>query len=121
MSNLKEEGQRHVGGRSNTPTTRGRNARPQVLQIHQQTEHEQESNQEDISIGKGLNNCLPIDPKSFLFVLVAVVYLIIGIIHFCYTGDTNMLTTLLASAGAYVGIPEVKALISRGMEKGHDL
>jgi len=53
---------------------------------------------------------------------VAVVYLIIGVIHFCYTGDTSMLTTLLASAGAYVGLPEVKAaLISRGKKGGPDL
>jgi hypothetical protein len=121
MSNLKEEGQRHVGGRSNTPTTRSRNTRPQVLQVHQQTKHEQESNQEDISIGKGLNNCLPIDPKSFLFVLVAVVYLIIGVIHFAQTGDTSMLTTLLGYAGGYIGLEKVTPLFSRGKERGHHL
>jgi len=110
-----------VGERSKTPTTRARNAHSQVSQVHQQPEPEQERNQEDASIGKRLKRCLPTDLKSFLFALVVVVYLIIGVIHFGETGDPSMLAPLLYTVGAYAGLSEGKALFSRGKKGGPDL
>jgi hypothetical protein len=118
MSILKEE-QREV---ANIPMTRNRNARSTVSQVHQQPEPEQTHKQEDASVRERLKSCVPSDTKTLLFALVAIVYLIVGVIHFFgWTGDTSMLTNLLEVVGGYKGLTEITSLFSRGKKGGHDL
>lgn len=57
-------------------------------------------------------NWLPTDTKTFLFALVIVIDLMIGVIHFGKTGDTSMVMSLLGYAAAYVGLSEVKPLFA---------
>ncbi len=64
---------------------------------------------------------LPTDSNTLLFELVAVIYLVIGLIQFSHTGETSMLTTLLTYVGAYVGLAEVKPIFSRGKREDSDL
>ena len=114
-----QEEQRNVEERPKAPTTRERSARSKVSQVHQQPEPEQSRNQEVISAKERLKGCIPTDTKTFLFALVAIVYLIVGVIHFFgWTGDTSMLTILLQIVGGYRGLTEVTAVI---LKKGHDL
>ncbi len=65
------------------------------------------------SLKKIIIGWLPKDSNTFLFELVVVIYLVIGLIHFSRTGETSMLSTLLTYVGTYVGVAEVKPLLSK--------
>ena len=69
--------------------------------------------QEGINAKEWLIRYRPVDLKELLFVLVAVVCLIIGVIHFFRTGDTTMLIEVLSSVGAYAGLKELKDFASK--------
>lgn len=100
--------------RRNTPRRRANKAHLAVSQVHQQPKPKQTRNQEDTTVKERLKGCLPTDTRTFLFALVAIVYLIAGIIHFFgWTGDTSMLTSLLEIVGGYKGLTEVTSLFSR--------
>src|SRR5713226_7427935 len=70
-------------------------------------QQEYETGQAQRSFKETVIRWLPTDANTFLFELVAVIYLVIGLIHFSRTGETPMLTTLLTYVGAYVGLAEV--------------
>lgn len=89
----------------------GKTTLPRELMEEQQPRPEQENDQSSEKLRERLQNCIPDDPKSCLFTLVAVVCLVVGVIQFSHTGDTSMLATLLASVGMYVGLPKVKATL----------
>lgn len=82
-----------------------------------EAQQEHKAGQAQRSFKETLINWLPPDSNTFLFELVAVIYLVVGILHFSRTGDTSMLTTLLTYVGAYIGLAEVKPLFSRGKKK----
>jgi GTPase SAR1 family protein len=84
----------------------------------QQPEPEQENDQDSAKVRERLQDCIPDDPQSCLFTLVAIAYLIAGVIHFCHTGDPSMLTTLLASVGTYAALPRAKATLGSLRRKG---
>jgi len=81
---------------------------------HAEAQQKREPDQAQRSLKETLINWLPRDPKTFLFELVVMTYLIVAVIHFSFTGDTSMLMTLLPYIAAYVGLYEVKPLFSRG-------
>lgn len=81
----------------------------------QQSEPNQNCNQGNANIRDRLKGCFLADSKTFLFALVAIVYLIVSIIRFFgWTGDTTMLDTLLRIVGVYAGLPGVQALLPWG-------
>jgi len=114
MPSLTQQQRTRHAERWNTPRRRATKTYPTVPQVHQQPEPEQENNLEKGSVGELLKGCIPTDSKNCLFILITVVYLIIGVIHFGETGDTSMLTQLLYTAGAYVGLPQVKGFLPWG-------
>lgn len=73
--------------------------------------------QEGTNTKEKLKACLPTDPKTFSFVLVIVTCLIVGVIHFCHTEDTGILTGLLPYVGGYVGLTEAKTALISWKEK----
>jgi hypothetical protein len=77
-----------------------------------EAQQKHEAGQAQRSFKETLINWLPTDANTFLFELVAVIYLVVGILHFSRTGDTSMLTTLLTYVGAFIGLAEVKPLVS---------
>jgi hypothetical protein len=79
------------------------------------------NNQNSAKVRERLQDCIPDDPKSCLFTLVAVAYLIVGAIHFFETRDPSMLTPLLYAVAGYAGLSDGKAFLTRGKKGGSDL
>src|SRR5947209_5780829 len=83
----------------NNKSTRGDNAVEKELL-------KRDTRQIDELFKDRLKSWLPIDHKTFLFVVIALTNLVIGVIHFVQTGDVSMVMTLLTYAAAYVGLKE---------------
>lgn len=81
--------------------------------IHDSPHHRQRTR----SFKETLISWLPTDSNTFLFEIVVMTYLIIGVVHFSHTGDTSMLTTLLECVAAYVGVKQITPLIPKSRKE----
>ena len=82
-----------------------------------EAQQKHDTSQVQRSLRETLINWLPTDTRTFLFALVIVTDLIIGIVHFAITGDMSTVMTLLGYAAAYVGLTEVRPLFLKGKQK----
>jgi hypothetical protein len=109
---------RKVDRRSKRSIAPNRGCLPKRLQFLQVTRQEHDSKNERNSLKEILQSWIPTDSNAFMFELVVVTYLIVGIFYFIQKEDGSMLTTLLPYVSAYVGLTKVKPLLPWG-ERGN--
>ena len=64
--------------------------------------------EEQIGMSKHL---LPADHKECLFSVIALTYLVIGVVNFFHPGDTSMMNIIISIGGAYVGVKVVETKV----------
>ncbi len=117
-----ERSNRSMSSKPNKSTAHNKKTQLDAAQVCQPSIPKQNSNNKEASILNRLQSCVPTDTKTFLFTLVAIVYLIAAILHFFgWKGDTSMLTTLLEIIGGYRGLSEVTSVLSKGIGEKNDL
>jgi hypothetical protein len=81
---------------------------------------DQGPDQMTMGLKRQLLNCLPNDPKLFLFTFFIVVYLVIACIYFARTNDIQMFMVMLPYLAGYNGISIVTPHLPWGQKQGGD-
>jgi hypothetical protein len=90
---------------------------PRGFKSFQEKDQERDSRDEQKKLKEALLSWLPTDSNAFMFELVVVTILIIGVINFVLKGDGSILIILLPYVSAYVGLPKVQPLLPWGKGK----
>jgi hypothetical protein len=106
---------RASGERSKTPATRARSSRPASLQVPQEAEQKQQSNQDGRSFKEAIINILPRDFQTILQALVTLACLY----EFILTRDAIWLLTAYAMANGSSSLPMVKTLLPAHKGSSH--